>query len=96
MDIKFLTAADGSKIRFAYAKPDSEQALNKQIIFLPGRTSFIERQTELFTNLLGRGFTVWSIDWRGQGGSTRTINHPQKNHIYDFDYYLDDLHQLIH
>lgn len=91
--IQFMTTPDGAQIRYVYY--EAPQPCHKTIILLQGRSSFMEKHQELIQDFLERGFDVWAFDWRGQGGSTRIVNHPQKNHIDDYELYLNDLDQLM-
>ena len=42
-----------------------------------------------------RGYTVWTLDWRGQGRSTRLLPDPLPNHVVSFEDYLHDLENLL-
>ena len=94
MNIDFFYT-DNSKIRYAYMPPIHDDIYKGQVIILPGRSSFLEQYLEPILELQKRGFKVWAIDWRGQGGSARYIEHPQKNHITDFNYSIKDLHNFM-
>jgi lysophospholipase len=65
------------------------------IVILQGRASFIEKHAETIHDFRNLGFDVWAFDWRGQGGSTRLVDHPQKNHINHYDDYLEDLDYVL-
>ena len=43
----------------------------------------------------GRGFAVAALDWRGQGGSSRTLADPLKVHIGSFTEYDADLSAFV-
>ena len=43
------------------------------VILSGGRTEFIEKYLEVIRELVGRGFTVLTHDWRGQGLSQRLL-----------------------
>jgi lysophospholipase len=45
--------------------------------------------------LRGRGFAVATMDWRGQGGSTRLTEDSRKSFVGDFSEYDDDLETLM-
>ena len=47
-------------------------------VLLNGQTEFIEKYFEVIDELRGRGFTVATMDWRGQGGSSRDPGQPQE------------------
>ena len=65
------------------------------IILLPGRTEFIEKFFEVVNELRERGFAVASMDWRGQGLSTRPLSNREKHYFKDFSTALPDLAQFI-
>jgi len=65
------------------------------MLFLHGRTEFIEKYIETVAELRQRGFAVWTLDWRGQGRSTRLLADPVANHVRSFDDYLQDLDSLL-
>ncbi len=60
-------------------------------VLLSGQTEFFEKYAEVIGELNGRGFTVASFDWRGQGGSQRLLANALKAHVGDFTQYDDDL-----
>ena len=49
----------------------------------------------MIDELRGRGFSVVTFDWRGQGGSDRLLPNPRKAHIADFAAYDQDLDGVI-
>ncbi len=84
----YVTTADGVRIRFARWRPPSGGI--GTVTILPGRAEFIEKYFEVVRELLGRGFAVAILDWRGQGGSQRLLRNPRKGHVRRFsDYQLD-------
>lgn len=91
----YFKTADGARLRYA-TWPSIGTPLRKvKILLLQGRASFIEKNIEFMEDLAKLGFTVVTFDWRGMGGSGRTLNHPQKGHIDSFNIYLKDLDQFI-
>lgn len=94
----YMKAKDGHKIRIAHWSPrvqryEKEKSLNALI--LPGRASFLEKFEEIAYALNQRGINVWSLDWRGQGLSSRLLENHHKGHIDTYASYLIDLHQLV-
>jgi lysophospholipase len=85
----FLTAEDGARLRAAFWPARGEPV--GTVAILPGRAEFIEKYYECVGELLGRGFAVAALDWRGQGGSIREISDPRKGHVDDFALYGLDL-----
>ena len=91
----FLTAPDGARIRYAvwHAKGERHRGT---ILLLNGRGEFIEKYAiEIVPELRARGFAIWSMDWRGQGLSDRSLPDSQKGHIDRFETYLSDLAAFI-
>jgi len=64
-------------------------------VLLHGQTEFIEKYAEVISELTARGFTVATMDWRGQGGSVRMLANPLKAHIDNFSRYDSDLHVFM-
>ncbi len=56
-----------------------------------GRGEFIEKYFEVVADLRRRGFTVATMDWRGQGGSARMLKNPSKGYVRSFADYDQDL-----
>jgi len=61
------------------------------ILFQGGRGDIPEKYLELFAHWHGRGWSITSFDWRGQGGSGRLTADATTGHIDDFAIYIDDL-----
>jgi lysophospholipase len=81
---------DGTRLRVAHWPGGTSP-----VLLLNGRTEFIERHLETVAALQARGFQVWTLDWRGQGGSTRPLPDPFRNHVRSFDDHLADLDHLV-
>ena len=64
-------------------------------LILNGQTEFIEKYFEVIDEFRGRGFSVVTFDWRGQGGSDRLLPDRRKAHIEDFTAYDQDLDAVI-
>jgi lysophospholipase len=93
--LAWLSAADGTRLRHAHW-PARIAAPRGRVVVLGGRGEFVEKYaTELVGELLGRGFEVFSMDWRGQGLSQRALADPEKGHVEDFAVYSRDLHQFL-
>jgi lysophospholipase len=85
----WLEARKGVRIRMMTA-PALGQPRGSCLV-APGRTEFIEKYFEVARELLGRGFCVFCIDWRGQGLSSRELSDPLKGHFNSFDDAVGDL-----
>jgi len=86
----FIEASDGTKLRFA-RWPASGDACEGTVCIFPGRAEMIEKYFEVVAELRARGFAVAVLDWRGQGGSARTLSDPRKGHVGDYAEYQLDL-----
>jgi lysophospholipase len=64
-------------------------------LLLHGRTEFMEKYLDAVAELRARGHAVWSLDWRGQGRSSRLLPDPARNHVHSFEDHLDDLDLLL-
>jgi lysophospholipase len=64
-------------------------------VLLNGQTEFIEKYFEVIDELRGRGFAVATMDWRGQGGSSRMTEDSRKSFVGDFSEYDEDLDALM-
>jgi lysophospholipase len=86
--IHWIEGLDGASIRTAcWHRPSSARGA---IFILPGKAEYIEKYFEVIGELLVRGFNVVALDWRGQGLSTRQVDHPTKAYIACFEDFLDD------
>lgn len=63
------------------------------VIIVQGRAEFIEFYGETVADLLERGLSVVTFDFRGQGGSDRKA--PSAGHIDNFRQYRDDLAVVV-
>ncbi|HVH03880.1 MAG TPA: alpha/beta hydrolase [Amaricoccus sp.] len=86
----WLTASDGVRLR---AVTWAGGRRGTAVIF-PGRTEFAEKYGRVAGRLVGRGFAVAVIDWRGQGLSDRHPGNPMLGHVEDFRDYQRDVAAL--
>jgi lysophospholipase len=84
-----LPAPDGVRLRAAIW--DSQSKTKRMCAVFNGLTEFIEKYDEVASDLLARGFSVASLDWRGQGASARPLIDTRKAHVDDFAEYDGDL-----
>ena len=88
----FSTVTGPTCVMPAGTPPELRNQPRGTILLLTGRGEFIEKYaTEVVGELLGRGFAVIALDWRGQGLSYRPLADHEKGHIDSFDTYLADL-----
>lgn len=86
--------APGARLRYAcWNAPGTAKG---SVVVLPGRAEFIEKYaTEVVGELLGRGYSVFALDWRGQGLSDRPLADRGKGHIDNFSTYMADLRLFL-
>jgi lysophospholipase len=65
------------------------------VFLLPGRTECIEKYGRAAGDLVQRGFSVITIDWRGQGLADRALADRLSGHVGDFAEYQEDLDALL-
>lgn len=92
-EARFLTG-DGASLRYAHWQT-SAPVQRGCVLFLNGRTEFIEKSMETYAVLVQSGLDLWTLDWRGQGLSERALADPHKGHIEDYQIFLDDLSQFV-
>ncbi len=90
----FWTARDGATLRYAHWASDAKTRRG-QLLFLNGRTEFIEKAIQSYAVMVNSGLDLWTLDWRGQGLSERFLNDSHKGHITDYQLYLDDLDSFV-
>lgn len=90
--------ANGTRLRYAcWSAPETQPGkLKGTVVLLGGRAEFIEKYaTEVVGELLGRGYCVHALDWRGQGLSDRALADRGKGHIDNFSTYMADLQLFL-
>ncbi len=65
------------------------------VLLLPGRTECIEKYGRAAGDLVARGFSVITVDWRGQGLADRALPDPMMGHVGDFSEYQQDLDAML-
>ena len=80
--------ADGAVLRWGHLAAERPRA---ECILVGGYGDFIEKQFETIRDLAARGLSIWCLDWRGQGGSTRPKRWPHRARARHFD---RDAHEL--
>ena len=89
----FFTNGDGARIRYGHARPPGD--VRGTVVLLTGFNEFAEKYFETARDFLDRGFAVWEMDWRGQGGSDRYYANRQKIGSAGFRADAADLHQFV-
>ena len=91
-EFAFMQAEDGASIRYAFW-PGQEG--KPTIVFLPGFRETIEKHFETIDDLLKRGLSVFTLDWRGQGLSDRLASNRKLGHIDQFVDYQNDIDAMM-
>lgn len=65
------------------------------VLLLPGRTECVEKYGRAAGDLVARGFSVITIDWRGQGLADRALPDRMIGHVTDFAEYQQDLDAML-
>lgn len=85
----YLKTHDNLNIRVARWEATGKK--RGTLFFLQGMGGFIEGYTDFAQRMNNLGFDVFTLDWRGQGGSSRTTKKQTLLHITSFDDYVKDL-----
>jgi len=88
-----IKTRDGAELRFARWHPPANR--KGTVCVFTGRAESIEKYFETVRDLQARGFAVATIDWRGQGHSSRQLNDPRKGYVYSFEDYELDVETFI-
>ena len=84
-----IGTSDGIALRFA--RWDSPGRNRGTVCIFNGRGEFIEKYFETVNDLRQRGFAVATMDWRGQGHSSRLLPDRRKGHVENFSQYETDV-----
>ena len=85
---------DGAKIRYGHLK--AVGVSRGAMVMVPGFREPIEKYFEAMRDMTARGYDVFIMDWRGQGGSERYLEkEPQKPFSLGFDRDIRDLHKFV-
>ena len=87
----WLRTRDGLRIRVALWRGGARGL----VVVLPGWTEYVEKYGVLAGDLVAAGYSVVSVDWRGQGLSDRLLSDPSRSHIRDFAEYQVDLDAVL-
>jgi lysophospholipase len=86
-----FTNADNAAIRFGHLRAENARAV---AVVVTGFREFGEKYFEVVRDLNERGFDVWQIDWRGQGGSEHYLPDTEKTWYQGYDRDAADLEQF--
>ena len=82
---------DGATLRWGHLAAATPRV---DCVLVGGFGDFIEKQFETIRDLAARGFSVWCLDWRGQGGSTRPKRWPHRPRARRFERDAGELAQF--
>lgn len=81
----------GARIRAAIWKGGDRGT----VFIFTGRTEYIEKYGRVIRQLCEWGFSVATLDWRGQGLSDRPLQERMKGHVEEFGDYQNDVAALV-
>lgn len=84
-------APDGWNLRRFHWPAAHGTAPRGAILFQTGRADVFEKYLESFAHWHHHGWSVTSLDWRGQGGSGRFSSDARVGHAVDFGTWIADL-----
>lgn len=90
----YFEAFDNIRLRYGRWRC-TESAVQGTVVLLGGRKDFMEKYRETIDELNDRGFDVYSLDWRGQGLSSRMLQECRKGFVRSYNHYIDDLVRFI-
>ncbi len=94
IQVFWFHAKDGTRLRAALCPADPNVPPKGSILFVPGRTEYIEKYFEFIREMTVRGICVATLDLRGQGLSDRPLDNPLLGHVRSFDEYAQDIETL--
>jgi lysophospholipase len=77
-----FTTQGGSMLRWGHLAAATPRA---NCVLVGGFTEFVEKYFETIGDLVAGGFSVWCLDWHGQGGSQRPVLLPNRPRARQFD-----------
>jgi lysophospholipase len=89
---EWFTGAGGVRLRAALFPAKHPRGV---VVLSGGRSEFIEKYLEVIGELVERGFTVLTHDWRGQGLSDRLLPDREMGHADGFDPFAADFGLLF-
>ena len=86
---------DGMNIAYQIFPSKNSSVPQKSLVFLSGRWEPFVKYVDFISFLNNLGVTIYCMDHRGQGFSSRVLNDPMKHHITDFQDYVNDVQFFI-
>jgi lysophospholipase len=88
----FFKSKDDLNIHYAHFEHSPTSPI---IVISPGRCESYLKYKETIFELYQSGYSVFIVDHRGQGLSSRMLTNKYKGYVKKFDDYADDLYQFI-
>ncbi|MGH1375568.1 MAG: alpha/beta fold hydrolase [Alphaproteobacteria bacterium] len=85
---------NGRKIRFGSVFPQ-DSIPDAVVVCVQGVREFSEKYFEVARWCNDQNLAFWTMDWVGQGKSTRYLDDPEKRHSDAFEEDIEDLHYFI-
>ncbi len=92
MQIGSFTGTKNIEIVYGVRELESERGA---VIIVNGRNETFVKYRDVIAELSGLGFSVYTLDHRGQGFSGRQLSDPQKGHVDTYDDYIADFDYFI-
>jgi lysophospholipase len=92
MKIGSFTGVKNVEIIYGVREHESERGA---VIVVNGRNETFVKYSEVIDELSNLGFSVYTMDHRGQGFSGRQLEDPQKGHVDTYDDYIADFDHFI-
>lgn len=87
----WVSTVDGARVRVAAWPAAPGTTPRGTVLLFPGRTEYIEKYGPAAQVYTGQGYSLLTIDWRGQGLTARAMADRRLGHVVDFDEYQRDL-----
>ncbi len=87
----WLKTSDGVRIRAAHWRGGDKGT----VLLFPGRTEYIEKYGPAAGEFAARGYSMVSLDWRGQGIADRLLEDRAPGHVDRFSDYQHDVAALM-
>ena len=87
-----FAGVDGVAIRYRAFLVTPERAA---VVLLPGKAEPMRKYAEIIWDLNRQGFSVYAMDWRGQGESGRMVPNVEMEYVRFFQDYVDDLDAFV-
>ena len=88
----WLKTSDGTRLRAGFWHAAAPKGT---VVLLQGRAEYIEKYGRTAADFAEAGYATLTLDWRGQGRSTRALADPKVGHVGDFGEYQNDLDALL-